>query len=82
MKVIDLEIRLKYNEKPVMHISEVNLTEEQKKILKKIHEQLREMEKINNSGKAHFLIALLEELTEGTFAISYIREKLTGLFGT
>lgn len=78
--MIDLEITLKYNEKPVIHISEVNLTEEQRKILKEIHQKLREMEAINNTGKARHLIGLLEELTDGSMAVSYIREKLTGLF--
>jgi len=37
------------------------------------------MESINNSGKAHYLIALIEELPDGCVAISYVKEKLEGL---
>lgn len=75
-----MEIKLRSYEKPIIGLEEVNLTEKQKVMIQEIHRQLREMEKINNSGKAHYLIALLEELTAGVFAISYIKEKLSGLF--
>lgn len=53
---------------------------EQVKILNKIHELAREMESIHNNGKAHYRIALIEELSKEPTAKSYIDEKVRGLF--
>lgn len=71
-------VEIKAN-KLVMPIQEVGLTEKQVEILSQIHELARKMEKIDNSFKRHYLIALLEELTSGVIAMSYIKEKLEGL---
>lgn len=63
-----------------MQINEVNLTSEQIDILKTIHSFARQMEKLNNSGKAHGLIALLEELSNCHYIDNdYLREKLMRL---
>ena len=71
-------VEIKAN-KLVMPIAEVGLTEEQRHLLYAIHELAREMEKIDNSFKKHYLIALIEELSNGVIAMSYIKEKLEGL---
>jgi len=63
----------------VMPIKEVGLTEKQEELLSKIHLLAREMEHIDNSFKRHYLIALIEELSSGVIAMSYIKEKLEGL---
>lgn len=57
------------------------LTPVQLAILAQIHVLAREMEKINNRGKAHYLIAMIQELSAGVVAESYIREKFLGIFG-
>jgi len=62
-------------------LEEINLTPEQREILKKIRALVREMEFINNEGCAHGLIALLGELSEGVLAPYYIKEKLNIIFG-
>jgi len=61
-------------------LEEINLTPEQREILRKIRALVREMELINNRGCAHGLIALLGELSEGVLAPLYIREKLNIIF--
>lgn len=56
------------------------MTEEQKHLLKKIHKIARQMEQMNNTGKAHARIAMIEELTKEPTSESYIREKMKLLF--
>ena len=65
--------------KMVMPLAEVGLTERQHDLLNRIHIIAREMERIDNTFKKHYLIALIEELSSGVIAMSYIKEKLEGL---
>jgi hypothetical protein len=57
-----------------------DLTPEQVKIAKEIHERARSMEYINNSGYAHPRIAMIEELTKEPTSIEYMIEKMQMLF--
>lgn len=57
-----------------------DLTETQKNILKIMHDLAKELEKQNNSGKAHPRIAMLEELTKEPTALKYMEEKTKLLF--
>jgi len=57
-----------------------DITERQKNILKAIHILAKELEKQNNSGKAHPRIAMIEELTKEPTSFVYMREKLEMLF--
>jgi hypothetical protein len=64
-----------------MKVEEINFTEKQKEILRKIHNLAREMEQINNQGKAHAVIALIEEFSkEDYISPRYIKEKMNLLF--
>lgn len=67
-------------EPAIISVREVDLTDKQRELLRQIYQLAREMETINNQGTAHCLIALIEELSNGSIAISYLQEKLTGLF--
>ena len=58
----------------------VEWTEEGKEILRQIHELARRLEEIENVGKKHAVIALIEELTSETVTKAYVEEKVGLLF--
>jgi hypothetical protein len=60
--------------------SEIGFTPEQLSLLKEIHEKARQMEHIKNEGKAHSIIALIEELSNHYIDIIYFLEKANLLF--
>jgi len=61
-------------------LSEINLTPEQRVLLKDIHNLAKRMEYMNNQKQAHALIAILEELSNHIIDPSYLKEKLNLLF--
>jgi len=64
----------------VFDLRELNLKPRQIELLRQIHLLAIEMENIDNSGRRHALIALIEELSDGCISEDYIREKLNLLF--
>jgi len=60
---------------------EIDWNKRSVQLLKEIHRLAREIEKIDNYGKKHAVIALIEELTsEPVIAKGYVMEKVKLLF--
>ena len=60
---------------------EINWNEKSVELLKEIHQLARKIEEIDNYGKKHAIIALIEELTsEPVIAKDYVIEKVKLLF--